>query len=459
MKPSLRAARRRRKWILWAAVLALSAGAVLVSFALAEPPPPHDIRMATGAPKGGYDTFGHKYQQRLRGMGLEVELVNTNGSMENLQLLLDGQVDVAFVQAGTYELVKDKDPEHKLRGIAAIYLEPLWVFYIGDEVDSVAALKGKRVSVGPERSGTEAISRLVLKAHGIEQQTTVKNLTNADAQKGLKDGTLDAAMIVGSYEDPVVKALLRDKGIKLMSFKRDIAYNRTFAYLTPVKVAAGLLDLRDDIPPKDIVLLAPAAMLVCREDLHPRVVEQILKAAQGIHQQGNLLDGPKAFPNLEALDLPPHEAAETYMKSGESFLSRVLPYWAVRLVVQLKIFLLPVILVWIPAFKLLPMLYQMRINALLKRHYTELREAETLLVQSETPEELRRRLHELDALRKSMERISRKVPGLYQKEVYHWRLHVSLVRNEAEERLRRLEACEPVVTARLAAEGHGQLIQ
>jgi hypothetical protein len=127
------------------------------------------------------------------------------------------------------------------------------------------------------------------------------------------------------------------------------------------------------------------------------------------------------------------------MKSGESFMSRVLPYWAVRLVVQMKIFVLPLLIVWVPAFKLLPAIYQMRINGLLKRHYTELREVETGLVQASTPEELRERLHELETLRASMEAISRKVSGHYQRDVYHWRVHVSLIRNEALERLQRME--------------------
>jgi TRAP transporter TAXI family solute receptor len=453
-------ARRRRtggrRWILWTSVIALSVVAVLISFWLTGSPPPHTITMATGAAHGGYDTFGHKYQQRLEALGLKVDLVNTNGSIENLQLLLAGKVDVAFVQGGTSQMVKDQDPEHKLRGLAAIYLEPLWVFYRSDkEVDTIAQFRGERISVGPVKSGTEAISRLVLHAHDLDgKPTIIKNLSNVDAAKELQAGNLDVVMIVGSYQDPTVQALLRAKGVKLMSFKRDIAYNRTFPYLTPIKIAAGLLDLRDDIPPQDIIVLAPAAMLVCRDDLHPGVVEQVLKTAQSIHQQGSLLDGPKAFPTLDGLDLPVDEAAETYMKSGESLLSRVLPYWAVRLVVQLKIFVLPLILVWVPAFKVLPALYQMRINTLLKRHYSELREVETGLVQATTPEELRERLHELDTLRKDMEQISRKVPGLYQREVYHWRLHISLVRNEALERLERMES-----RARLPAPHAQRLVQ
>jgi TRAP transporter TAXI family solute receptor len=402
---------------------------------------PDKIRLATGASGGGYDTFGHLYQSRLGTAGLKVELENTNGSIDNLLHLLSGKADVAFAQGGTYGLVKDQDGEQKLRGLAAVYLEPLWVFYRGARpMDTIAEFKGLHISVGPELSGTEAVSGFLLKTHDIDKDnTTIDHLPATAAAQALKDGKLDGMMIVGSYLDPIVQGLLRHKGIHLMSFKRDIAYNRTFPYLTPVKVAAGLIDLRDDIPPADTVLLAPAAMLVCREDLNPRVVEQILKAAQILHQQGNLIDGPKVFPTLDGLDLPAHEAAETYMKSGESFLSRVLPYWAVRLVVQLKVFVLPLLIVWVPAFKLLPALYRVRINMLLKRHYAELREVETDLVQADSAAVLRERLHELDTLRKGMEAISRKVPGLYQRDVYHWRLHIALVRQEGLERLQRME--------------------
>jgi len=431
----------RPRYVLWGIVLTLSAAVIWASLYFTESPPPNRIAMATGVANGAYAFFGDEYQKSLQKFGLAVDLHNTNGSVENLRLLLKGDVDVAFVQAGTSKLVEKDKSFNKLRGIAAIYTEPLWVFYSGDKIlDTVAELKGKRISVGPKESGTEAVSVELLAEHDINAKNTkLENHTAAEAVLAIEAKQIDVAMIVSSYKDDAVQKLMRLKGVHLMSFKREVAYNRRFRYLNPVKVAAGLLDLREDIPPTDIVLLAPAATLVCREDLHPRVVEQILKTAQKLHDKGSRLDAPKAFPTLEGLDVPPHEAADTFMKSGESFLSRVLPFWAVRLVVQMKILVLPLLIVWIPVFKIFPALYQMRINALLKRHYTELREAETSLMHAATPGELRDRLRDLETLRKEMEKISRKVPGLYQREVYHWRLHISLVRDEAMERLRRME--------------------
>jgi hypothetical protein len=89
--------------------------------------------------------------------------------------------------------------------------------------------------------------------------------------------------------------------------------------------------------------------------------------------------------------------------------------------------------------KILPMIYNYRVNRLLKRHYAALRTMESAIGQAGTPEELRDRLHALERLRADMETLSRKVPGHLQRDVYHWRLHVAVVRTEALERLAALE--------------------
>jgi hypothetical protein len=72
--------------------------------------------------------------------------------------------------------------------------------------------------------------------------------------------------------------------------------------------------------------VGPAALLVCREDLHPQVVDQVLKAATAIHGKGSLMDPPGKYPSPDGLDLPVHDTADTYLKWGEPFLSRLLPY-------------------------------------------------------------------------------------------------------------------------------------
>jgi hypothetical protein len=112
----------------------------------------------------------------------------------------------------------------------------------------------------------------------------------------------------------------------------------------------------------------------------------------------------------------------------------------VRLVLQLRILILPLLAVWLPVLKILPMIYSYRVNRLLKRHYAALRAVESAIAQANTPQELRDRLQALEQLRSDLATLSRKVPAHLQRDVYHWRLHVAVVRTEALERLSRMES-------------------
>jgi TRAP transporter TAXI family solute receptor len=445
---------KNRRALLWIVVIVLTVATIGVGMLFMSSPPPKKIRMATGQPKGGYDTYGKKYQERLNPMGLEVELVNTKGAIENIQLLAQKKVDVAFVQGGTYGPVKDRDdPQHTLRALAAVYLEPLWVFYRDSKPPegspekrsgpTLSDFKGKTISIGPENSGTQAVSRDLLNAHDIDPDDAahIRQLSSADARAQIEQGKLDVAIFVSSYTDKGIQELLKREDVQLLNFRRDTAYAKRFTYLTPVKLAEGMADLQNDFPREDKILLAPSALLVAREDLHPDVVAEVLKVARSIHEKGTDLDPPHKYPTLDGIedDLPPHESAATFMKSGESFFSKLLPYWALRWVLRLQLLLLPLVAVWVPFLKILPMIYNWRVNRLLRSHYAALREVESEITQTDDPVQLRERLNVLERLRTDMEALSRKVPARLQRDVYDWRLHVALVHDEALDRLRRVE--------------------
>jgi TRAP transporter TAXI family solute receptor len=432
--------RWRRNW-LWATALALAAVVLGLSLWLVGPAPPKRILLATGQANGSYDRFGNRYQCKLRRLGLKVDLVHTNGSVDNLQRLLRGEVDVAFMQGGTEHFVDD--PHHLLRGLATIYIEPLWVFCRGTPSPrSLSDLQGRSISIGPVRSGTEAVGARLLEAHGVNADNSrLVHLSTEEVERQLGEGKLDAAMLVASCGSPSVQRLLRRKDLTLMDFaQQNLAHARLFSYLRPVQIYEGLFDLKDDIPGRDLTLLAPAAILACRSDLHPRVVEQLLKTARSIHSRGDLLSDAGRFPTLNGVTLPLHETAETYMTSGESYVSRLLPYWAVRWLWRLQILVLPLLAVWYPFFKVVPAIYHYRVNRLLRQHYAALREAERTIARATTAAELKRRLDLLEELRTAMESFSRKVPAHLQGEVYQWRLHVSLVHSEALDRLRRMSS-------------------
>jgi len=428
---------------LWVVAAGLTVAFIGLSLRFMDPFPPNRIVLATGQPGGAYESFGREYQSRLAREGLRVELRRSAGSVENLERLLRGEVDVAFVQGGTYPLVKD--PDGRLRGMAALYHEPLWIFYRGKPVtDDLRGLAGRRIAIGASGSGTEAIARALLEGLGLPATgPNLLALPNADARGQLEAGAIDAAFFVSSYRDANVAALLRRPDVRLLDFRRDVAFSGNLRYLSAVRISPGLLDLKTDLPPEPVTLMAPAALLVCRETLHPRAVEQILSVAKAVHGPGSLLDPPGRFPTRNGVDVPLHVAADSYLARGESFLSRVLPYWALRWVIQLRVLLLPLVAIWVPLFKILPWLLRWRGDRVLERHYALLRDAEASVAAAAGPEALRTEITRLEALRGQIEGLTRRLSLPHQRDVYQCRLHIALVLNEARDRLGRAEGTPP----------------
>src|SRR6266568_1517748 len=152
------------------------------------------------------------------------------------------------------------------------------------------------------------------------------------------------------------------------------------------------------------------------------------------------VDPPLKFPTLEGMDVPVNEAAETYLTSGESFLSRNLPYRALRWVLLAKILILPLVAIWVPALRLAPIIANWRKKRWLKRYYAKLRDIEKRLATAHWPNEIRDGINDLEALREEVQTFSRRLPLQQQQDVYHWRLHLSLILSEASARLDRMEA-------------------
>ena len=73
----------------------------VITWQFVNPAPPHTLVIATGQMDGAYYLFAQRYQQRLAQDGIELELRTTAGSIENLELLREKKVDLAFVQGGT----------------------------------------------------------------------------------------------------------------------------------------------------------------------------------------------------------------------------------------------------------------------------------------------------------------------------------------------------------------------
>jgi len=428
---------RREIVKIWGPFLFLCiAGLITSYFLFVEPPPPNRIVIATGQKTGGYYTFAEQYRAILARAGIDLQIQETAGSAENIQKLLDPSsgVHVAFVQSGTVPA----EAREKLVALGSMYREPLWVFHRLDPAPTrLGELRGKRLSIGAPQSGTRLIALRLLADNGVTPETQAAanaplvELDDAAAAEALERGRIDAAFLVISPGSPHVAHLLQRPDIHLMSFRRQKSYVRRYPYLSSVTISEGLLDMDRDIPAQDCELVAPSAMLVVSQSLHPALVTLLLEAATAVHDKGSLVDDPYEFPAARFVDLPMSEAARHYIKEGPSLLNRFLPFWLASLVDRLKFMIVPLLTLLFPLFKIAPPLYQWRIRSKIYRHYASLRKLEHELRQGIEPE---RRAEAIVALRKLEDELSQvSVPLWSMEEIYQLYLHIGHVRRLLEE--------------------------
>jgi uncharacterized protein len=417
----------------WVWILAFCVAALIATYVLfVEPPPPRKIVIASGSQNGAYFRFAQKYAEELRKDGLSVEVRETSGSVENLGLLKQegSGVAVAIVQSG----VASADDVELFYTLGSLYHEPLWVFYRGDvQLERLGQLAGQRIGVGPTGSGTYAVAMRLLAANGLtdsaassgKSRTVLVPDNVADAASSLQNGKLDAAFFVAGFEAVYIQRLLTDRSVKLLSFDQHEAYHRRFRFLASVTVPAGMANLGQNIPGRDIALVAPTAMLVVRKDFHPALVPLLLATATRIHGKGDELSEPGEFPSESYCDFPLSEDARRFFKSGQPVLQRLLPFWLASLADRAKVMLIPLVMLMMPLLRAAPPLMRWRTRRKIYRWYSDLREIDQRVLSGVSDAELD---HEIARLRDIEHQVAYvDVPLSYMEEFYHLRLHLGML--------------------------------
>jgi hypothetical protein len=246
--------------------------------------------------------------------------------------------------------------------------------------------------------------------------------------EGLSTGDLDAAIIVTSSKTRILRQLIDFNQIKLLGIDRPHAYAVRFHYLNVLTLPEGTVDFVENVPDKDIHLIAPTAQLAARADLHPALVGLLLQAADQIHSAGGGFEKAGEFPSASNLDFSLSREARRFYKSGQPFLQRYLPFWVANFIARMTVMLLPFFALLFPLFKMMPLVYRWRMRSKIYRWYSELEEVDPELLEIENAEQLVDLAEELDLIEKKVSQI--RIPLAYTEALYDLRLHIDMLRNK-----------------------------
>lgn len=410
-------------------LLLVALGVSGAMFGFVDAAAPSTLTITSGPEGSSFRRTAENYKKILAKQGVTLVILPSEGSRENLEKLSNTKlkVDVGFVLGG--ESGKSEVPEH-LQSLGSVSYQPLMIFYRGQPKRLLSELKGLRLDIGPEGSGTHTLARALLAANGIKpgDGTTYVDLAADDTARALDEGRVDAVFAMSdSTPTALIRKLLRTPDTHLFNFTQADGYTRRIPYLNKLQLPKGALDLGEDIPSEDVQLVGPTVELVARDSLHPALSDLLLEAAREVHGRAGLYKKRGEFPAPLEHEFRISPDAARYYASGKSFLYRTFPFWVASLIARVVAVLVPVVLVLVPAFRIVPALYRWRMTSRIYRWYGALqrleREALEPSVDVRRREELIRQLNEIE---NSVVRIM--VPSAFGDLFYGLRGHISAVR-------------------------------
>ncbi|MCI3921239.1 TAXI family TRAP transporter solute-binding subunit [Paenibacillus sp. TRM 82003] len=289
---------------------------------------PSSLSIATGGTSGTYYPLGGGMAQIFTDNVINTTAESTGASVENMQLLKDGDVDLAFVQGDIADyaskgtlMFADSGAVENLQAIASLYNETIQIVVPGNsDIDGVEDLAGKRVSIGAPGSGTEANAQQILEIHGMTEDDLgqVQRLSFGDSTSYIQDGTLDAAFVTAGTPTSAVTELAATAGVKIVNIADDkiAALIAKYPYYAEQTIEGGTYTGFD----QTVKTVAVKAQLVVNADLTEDMVYDLTKSffenlddMAAVHTKGAEITLEKA---LEGVSLTVHPGAAKYYKEA-----------------------------------------------------------------------------------------------------------------------------------------------
>lgn len=396
----------------------------------ADPAPPRHVLMGSGPPGSSHELLAKKYAEFFLRYGITLELVPSNGAVENLERLKDRKdpLMAAFTVSGALNSNNSKG----VYSLGSVDYHPLWFFYresaYRGETNRFTDMASLRVNIGAKGSSTNLIATKLLELNQLSAASSnFSDLATHDAINKLEHGELDGVFIVDDFASPNIQKLIKMKGLKIANFSRAEAYARLDPSFEMVDVPRGGISLHNDIPPEKLNLIAVTTEILVDDRLHPAIQTLFLIAAKSINGPQSFFSKEGEFPSYKNTKFERSKEADIFYQKGPPWLINHLPFWLAEFINRMAFFLLPFLALAYPLVRSTPNYYNNRIRSKINGMYGEIKFFEKDLVSSYDASQKSDFLAQIEVLEKRA--LDMNVPKSLSGEYYTLRTSIAFVRD------------------------------
>ncbi|UCC72868.1 MAG: TAXI family TRAP transporter solute-binding subunit [Gemmatimonadota bacterium] len=276
--------RRQAKAIVAVAIVgAVAALGVALSRLLDHDRGPWTITIATATEGGTYYPLGNQLARILEGLPNErvatAEAMETRGSRENVELLMDSRANIAFVMGPALVSAVEQRPgvRDTLALLAHLYTDVVQIVVRKDaRIENIADLENTKIFIGPDGSGTRLVATRILDAAGLSTgDYSVDEATSfAEAAAKLIDGTVSAAFFMAGMPAEAVQAALESGQVALLNLDDSTRATLTASgELSPADIPANFYGGQ----PQKIQTVGAEVFLTIRRDQPNGLAETVLE--------------------------------------------------------------------------------------------------------------------------------------------------------------------------------------
>lgn len=410
----------RRRWLLmYLPILLALAGALAMVSHLWHPLPPPRLVIGTGPAESSYLRLAQIYASRLEHHGIAVDLVTHARPQDALQHMKtgDGTIDATFAQ-GLYA------PADGVQALAVIGHEIVWVF-AREDIIHMEQLRGRRIATSVAGSSNRIAADLLL-AHLHIRPDEVEFVpeVGASALAALTGGRVDAVIHVATGDSQTANALARLEGVHILGMERAGALAARERRLWPVVMPQGSIELRSQLPPRDLPTMVTLTHLLTRPGLHPALQRALLDVAGELHVMSGFLESPGRYPTTVGSDFPVSPVALEHARGERPWMETLLPFGTAQRAELFLYAVLPLGLLGAALLVRAPRYIDWQVDAALQRIYGEVHFMEEDLARQPAgePVSLQPLLERLDILERRVEQMQ--LPNRYAGRGYTLRQHL-----------------------------------